>query len=101
MSFKKLTDEQIKELISRRRRQILVHSSIYYNYDTNIITDAQFDKFCNDLIKLQKEYPHLAQQCVYHEEFKKLEHASGFDLPYNMIEIRTKAMYLMKLRGLV
>ena len=101
MSFKKLSDEQIKELITRRRRQVLVHSCIYYNYDTNIITDEQFDKFCNELIKLQKEFPNLAEQCAYHEEMKKLSHASGFDLPYNMIDIRTKAQYLMQLRGLI
>ena len=31
--------EKISELINRRRRQILVHSIIYYKMDKNLIAD--------------------------------------------------------------
>lgn len=35
---------QLKELIERRQRQILVHSIIYYKYDQNIISDYTWSK---------------------------------------------------------
>ena len=41
--------ENIIALIRRRRRQILVHSCLYYKLDTNLITDEEFDKWCGEL----------------------------------------------------
>ena len=34
----------VKELIKRRRLQMLVHSAIYYDMDTQIITDDQWQR---------------------------------------------------------
>lgn len=36
-------EERIRELIHRRRRQVLVHSILYYKLDQTLIADAQFD----------------------------------------------------------
>ena len=37
---------EIAELIQRRRLQVLVHSYIYYERNTNLVTDAVFDRWC-------------------------------------------------------
>lgn len=47
-----MTDEEIKELIKRRRRQILVHSCLYYRLASNIISDFQYDCWGKELGKL-------------------------------------------------
>lgn len=39
-----MSDSKIKELISRRRRQILVHSVIYYKLNENLIDDATWSR---------------------------------------------------------
>ena len=85
-------------LINRRRRQVLVHSCIYYRFNENIVSDHTFDRWCRELIELQAKYPDIASLCPYHEEFKGLSHASGFDLPYNNPEIVNRAIYLIQLR---
>lgn len=73
--------QEIKELINRRRRQILVHSYIYYQLNDNIIEDNIYDKWSKELIELQNNYPELAATIPYHEEFKEFDGSTGFDLP--------------------
>lgn len=95
-----MTSEQIAELIHRRRQQLLVHSCIYYRFDCNIVSDNAFDGWCHQLINLQKNFPEIADQGIYAKEFKSLDHASGFDLPFNSPEVVDKARYLLRLRGI-
>ena len=45
-----MTHEQIKEKINQRRRQMLVHSCIYYRFDTNIVSDFDYDRWVNELM---------------------------------------------------
>lgn len=73
--------EKIIELIKRRRRQILVHSCLYYKLSYNIISDEQFDKWCEELRELHSKYPNYMDCGVYDKEFKKWGGYSGFDLP--------------------
>ena len=75
-----IQDTPIRELIRRRRRQIAVHSIIYYRYGRNIVSDSTFDKWCNELIQLQKDYPKISKHIELHKDFENLKHASGFDL---------------------
>ncbi len=91
-----MTDEQIKELITRRRRQVLVHSVIYYRWNENVITDSKFDRWSNELHQLQQKHPELAAQCIYHDEFKDFDGSSGFDLPLNSPEILNSANRVLK-----
>lgn len=95
-----MTHEQIKEKINQRRRQMLVHSCIYYRFDTNIVSDFDYDRWVNELMELQRKYPEIAQQCVYQEDFKNLdETTSGFNLGHSRPEIVRKAQYLLKLQN--
>ena len=43
----------IKELIKRRRLQLLIHSYIYYELNDNIVSDATWSKWAMELVKLQ------------------------------------------------
>lgn len=61
------TDEHIKSLIRRRRKQLLVHRVLYYVYNTNLITDQQYDEWNRQLNELEDQYPYLAEQVEYHE----------------------------------
>lgn len=49
--------EVIRELIHRRRSQIIVHSVLYYRLDETLISDSQFDLWSIELVKLQSDTP--------------------------------------------
>ena len=79
---------------------MLVHSCIYYRFDTNIVSDFDYDRWVNELMELQRKYPEIAQQCAYQEDFKNLdETTSGFNLGHSRPEIVRKAQYLLKLQN--
>ncbi|AYN57762.1 DNA ligase [Arthrobacter phage DrManhattan] len=69
-------------LIERRRRQILVHSILYYKLDRPLIADHVYDKWAQELIRLQTDYPDIAAHVGYHDEaFQSFTSSTGFDLP--------------------
>lgn len=68
------------ELINRRRRQILVHSYLYYNMNTNLISDYTFDIWCKELVQLHKDNPNETLQAVFPKAFKNWTGFTGFDL---------------------
>ncbi|MFD9628629.1 DNA ligase LigA-related protein [Peribacillus muralis] len=89
--------EQLEELINRRRRQLTVHSFLYYQLNTNIISDNTFDAWSKELAQLQTDYPEIAAKCVYAEEFKKFDGSSGFDLPYHFPEVQNTGYKLLRI----
>ena len=76
-----MEEARVAELITRRRRQILVHSVIYYRLNSNVISDAQWSEWAVELENLQKQYPQIAAQCPYAEEYEDFDHSSGYNLP--------------------
>ena len=78
-----MTPEEIAELITRRRRQLLVHSIIYYHMNDNIITDNQWAKWAIELEELQRDYPEIAKNCPRAKEFKNFDHSTGYSLSLN------------------
>ncbi|MDS9997112.1 DNA ligase LigA-related protein [Bacillus atrophaeus] len=96
-------DKDILELIGRRRRQILVHSFLYYQLNENIIVDHTFDLWSKELVQLQEKYPEESRQAVYYAEFTKFDGSSGYDLPYSLPEIQSTGHKLLdyhkKLKG--
>lgn len=91
--------EQIKELITRRRRQILVHSIIYYKLNDNLISDSKWSEWALELENLQNEYPEIASKCPYTEEFAEFNHSSGMNLPLDDDWAYNKALQLLKWSG--
>ena len=93
-------DKGILELINRRRRQILVHSYLYYKQDTNLIPDFTFDVWCKELVQLHTEHPKEAAKAVFEKAFEGWQGFSGYDLFSNdtMAEVwaRYKAFQLTR-----
>lgn len=69
--------EAIRELIIRRRRQMLVHSFIYYHLDDNIWSDHMWQAKAFELAALQNKYPQHCKQGFYDEAFRDWTGATG------------------------
>ena len=91
-----MTVEQITELISRRRRQVLVHSVIYYEMNKNLVTDAQWSKWAQELYELQRKYPKIAAKCPLADAFEEFDFSSGFNLPLRDPWAVRTAQYLVR-----
>jgi hypothetical protein len=70
----------VAELINRRHRQIMVHSVLYYRMNESLIDDFTFDKWCNELVKLQLDHPEEAKTAPFSEKFKDFDGSTGFHL---------------------
>lgn len=78
-----IREEDIFDLIKRRRFQILVHSYIYYKLNDNIISNATFDKWAEELIELQEKYPQISEKVELYNafsDFKNLGDAAKLPL---------------------
>jgi len=84
MSSLNLTDEQAKELIRRRRGQMVIHSYLYYKADKPIISDDQWQSWAEELTKLQANYPNCCKIRFYDGEFADWDGTTGMHLPTNV-----------------
>lgn len=73
-------ETEIRQLIRRRRLQIIVHSIIYYRLGSSIIPDYQFDEWGRELVNLQKRYPIISKNLEYYEDFKDWDATTGYHL---------------------
>ena len=85
----------IAEIIQRRRIQMLIHSKLYYDMNTSLITDKQFDEWGRELVQLQKDYPNIAKRICYAEAFKDWDASTGAFLPLQDPWIIRKAQQLL------
>ena len=93
-----MTDEEIKELIRRRRYQMLVSSYIYYELDENILTDNEWMRRSHELYDLQQKYPELAKKVIYAKEFADWTGDSGHHLKYGPEIISTSTRLLKEIQ---
>lgn len=93
-----MTHSEIRELINRRRRQILVHSIIYYRLNDSLISDEQWSEWALELEDLQDQFPDIARDCVYAEAFSDFDHSTGCNLPLDDPWGIRKATELMESR---
>lgn len=91
-------NEEVRSLITRRRRQILLHSYVYYELNDNLIGDATWTKWALDLEHLQSIFPEESSSALYSEEFKGFDHSTGAGLDYFKSEIIDVAKLLIKCR---
>lgn len=87
-------------LISRRERQIIVHSYIYYELNENIIEDNLWGKWAQELSELIKEHPVEFKVSPYYKQFKKFNPSTGYGI-YKGVEdwAERKAKYLLKIQS--
>jgi len=67
------------ELIKRRRMQLMVHSAIYYHFNSNIVSDNTYDGWTQELVQLHKDFPDYSDR--YDEYFKDWAGETGFHFP--------------------
>ena len=92
--------EQLKSLIERRQRQILVHSIIYYKYNQNIISDYTWSKLAKELYDMQKANPDVAKETEFYDIFEDFDYSTGSNLPMDHEWGNSIALRLMKYHGL-
>lgn len=90
--------KSIAELLNRRRRQILVHSVIYYKMNDNLISDSTWSRWATELEELQAKYPNIAAKVPYAEEFREFDHSTGMNLPLDDPWAINKARQLLTLK---
>ena len=86
---------KVAELIHRRRRQILVHSILYYKFGDSILSDAIFDQWAKELAKLQTDNPDVSESVEYMlEAFRDFAGETGYHLPLHDIRAQRVARHL-------
>jgi len=70
--------DTIKELVRRRRGQMLLHSYVYYFLNNNIVSDHTFQAWADELAALQAV--HGYEHFFHDEQFKDWTGASGYHL---------------------
>lgn len=75
-------NKDILKLIERRRKQMLVHSYIYYQLDDCIVNDYTWSEWAKELYDLQNEYPEESEKAYLYEDFKDFDYSTGADLPF-------------------
>lgn len=75
---------------------MVIHSAIYYVLNDNILTDNEWATKAKELVRLQEQYPEVASQVVYAEEFKDFDGSTGFNLPKDD-RVMAKAQYLLSI----
>ena len=90
--------QTIKEKIRQRRRQMLVHSYIYYELNENIVSDAQWAKWAKELQELQEKYPKESAEVEEYEQFKDWDGSSGAFLNFGE-NTKTVAKILLDMKS--
>lgn len=92
-----MLNQKVLELIKRRRFQLALHSTVYYVYDSNIISDSEYDRLSEELVKLQREYPEESKEAPLYEAFKDYDGSTGFHLT-NRLNFHHKALHMLRLK---
>ena len=87
--------EQVKELIKRRRAQMLIHSYLYYHLDEPIISDDQWQHWADELTKLQTDYPKCIKIKYFDRDFADWDGSTGMHLP-KTIYVAARAEAVLK-----
>lgn len=68
----------LEEKIRRRRLQMMVHSYLYYELDSSVISDAKWQEWADELTELQEQEKVIG---FYDEEFADWNGSTGMHLP--------------------
>jgi NAD-dependent DNA ligase len=86
---------KVGSLIKRRRLQMLIHSCLYYEMDTEIVSDDKWQEWANELAILLKNHPNEYSD-EFDEHFKEWDGTTGYNLPHRNPWIYGKAEALLK-----
>jgi NAD-dependent DNA ligase len=66
-------------VLNRLRRNVIVHSVIYYRFNRNLIGDGDYDQLCVTLDEMQKANPELCKAAVFPEDFENYDRSTGMN----------------------
>jgi hypothetical protein len=72
-------EKRVVEAIARRRRQMLLHSCLYYRLDAPIVEDHVWTRWAQQLAGLQQKFGYRIG--FYDAVFRDWNGSSGFHLP--------------------
>lgn len=76
-----------QEYIDFLQRFIILHSYIYYELNSNVISDKRYDEKSKELVKYKNEYPELWKLSMYYKQFgDDYNGATGFTLYHDLDE---------------
>lgn len=96
----KSIDNDVVELITRRRILLLGHARAYYAQHEKYIEDATWDSFKSQLLDLQDKYPEESKLAKMHDEFIDFQTKGAMCLDINSAQatrICTNVMMYNKL----
>lgn len=88
--------------LAQLHRNLIVHPYLYYELDSSIIPDTQFDAMCREMRRLHKEYPEEAKQAPYYDLCREFETCgSGFFLrdrgyPPELVDMAFHVLYTVE-----
>lgn len=68
------------EAIESIQNWLLVHSIIYYELDSNLVSDRVYDGNCKQLVKLKNKYPDEFKESKLNYVYYDFDGTTGFDL---------------------
>lgn len=89
-------NQSIKEKIKQRRAQMLIHSCIYYELDGNIVDDHTWQRWADELEKLQKDNPDCLEIGFYDKHFRDWDGTTGAHLPHRDRWVYNKALNMLR-----
>lgn len=84
----------IRQQIKQRRKQMMIHSCIYYELNDNIVSDHKWQEWAEELTKLQTEHPDCCNLGYYDQAFKDWDGTTGAMLPYR--DVFSEARWLLR-----
>jgi len=91
---KVLSESQM--LIRRRRAQMLIHSCIYYELNSNIVSDDVWQKWADELELLQSQEKDIRID-FFDDDFRDWTGATGNHLPHRDPWVYAKAQYILEI----
>lgn len=82
-----------QQFIVTRRRQLLVHSCIYYALDSNLVSDHQWQEWADELAWRQDDFGWQAG--FYDAAFRGWDGSSGYHLPHRDHDVMRVAQRLL------
>lgn len=91
--------QTVEQKIRQRRAQMLVHSCIYYELNSNVVSDHQWQAWADELQALQAAHPDKTKIGFFDWEFRDWTGATGNHLPHRHPWVYSKAQYILHLAG--
>ena len=82
--------------ILRLRKQILIHSCIYYVLNDSVISDYDWSQKAKELCALQDEYPDISKEVPWYEAFKDFDPSTGYNLPIRDPYVIDEAQWILE-----